>query len=367
MRQCALWIGRSTDKRSTGEEELIDFDKIRGAYYRDILDQPEALRHTVESLRPTPELEMVREGLQSRRLRRVVLTGMGGSYHMLHPLHLRLIACGLDSIMVETSELLHSMPELLQAHNVVIAVSQSGSSAEIVRLMERQVPLFIGVSNTPASPLATRSKITILTKAGEEGGVSCKTAVTSLAALYWLGEQLTRGDTPSARKILETAAPAAEAYLTHCNQHVNTLVHMLTGAKHVFLAGRGSSLAAVGLGAMLQKEAAHFHAEGMSSAALRHGPFEMLGPDAYVIVYEGEEHVRELNRGLAADVLRTGANASLCGVGTSDGPFALPAVPGAVRPILELLPAQMMSLSLGYLQSREPGKFERITKVTTVE
>ena len=29
---------------------------------------------------------------------------------------------------------------------------------------------------------------------------------------------------------------------------------------------------------------------------------------------------------------------------------------------MELLPTQMMSLALGYLQGREQGKFERITK-----
>ena len=39
----------------------------------------------------------------------------------------------------------------------------------------------------------------------------------------------------------------------------------------------------------------------------------------------------------------------------------------ALRPMLELLPAQMMSLAVSYLQGREPGRFERITKVTTLE
>ena len=117
----------------------------------------------------------------------------------------------------------------------------------------------------------------------------------------------------------------------------------------------------------MQKEAAHFHAEGMSSAALRHGPFEMLGPDSFVVVFEGAENVRELNRRLMSDVLGTGAQAVSCGVGVPEGPFALPSIDDALRPILELLPTQMMSLALGYLRRREPGRFERITKVTTVE
>ena len=346
---------------------MIAVDKIQGNYWRDILEQPRALRDTLAGLAPLSELESVRENLLAGRLRRVVLTGMGGSYPILHPLHLRLANCGFDSIMVETSELLYSMPALLNPSNVVIAVSQSGASAETVSLLNRPGPLYIGVSNTPASPLATRSDLTVLTRAGEEGGVTCKTAVTSLAALYWVGQHLTQGDLESARQVLETTAPAVEAYLSSWRDHVAALAEMLADVKRVFLTGRGASLAAVGLGALVQKEAAHFHGEGMSSAALRHGPFEMLGPDSFVLVFEGDDDVRQLNHSLVRDVLATGARAAICGFSVSGGPFALPRVDNAMRPILELLPTQMMSLALAYLQAREPGKFERITKVTTVE
>lgn len=339
---------------------MIELEKVKGTYWTDILDQPRALRDTVAGLADLPEVPAVRQ-------RRIVLTGMGGSYHILHPLHLRLIRSGFDCIMVETSELIHCMPELIDSRNVFVTVSQSGQSAEIVRLLERQGPLYIGVSNTPDAPLARQSAITVLTRAGEEGGVSCKTAVTSLAALHWLGEHLTGGSTQTARNVLESVAEAAETYLSRWEDHVHALVSGLQDAKRVFFAGRGSSLAAVGLGAMLQKEAAHFHGEGMSSAALRHGPFEMLGPDSFVVVFEGAANVREMNQRLVKHVLDTGAKAKLCGFSVPDGPFALPYVDDAMRPILELLPAEMMSLALGYLQGREPGKFERITKVTSVE
>lgn len=346
---------------------MIALENLQGTYFADILDQPRAIRDTVAGLVPLPEVEAVRANLRSGRLHRVVLTGMGGSYQILHPLHLRLTRCGLDSIMVETSELLHSAPELLSPRNVIIVVSQSGASAEIVRLVEQQGPLYLAVSNTPGSPLAARSHVTVLTRAGVEGGVSCKTAVTSLSALYWLGEHLSEGDLGSARQALDGVAPAAEAYLSRWEDHVNALVRTLADKRHLFLVGRGSSLAAVGLGAMVQKEAAHFHAEGMSSAALRHGPFEMLGPESFVLVFEGDDHVRPLNCRLASDVLETGAGASVCGFDAPDGPFALPRVNVALRPIVELLPTQMISLALALLQGREPGRFERITKVTTLE
>ena len=346
---------------------MIDLDKVKGTYWSDILDQPRAIRDTVDALEPVAALEALAADLRRNRFRRVVLTGMGGSYQILHPLHLRLIAAGFDSILAETSELLHSMPSLLDARNLVIVVSQSGASAEIVRLMEHAGPTYVAVTNTAGSPLATRAHVNVLTRAGAEGGVSCKTAVTSLAALYWIGQHLIGGDLDKAREALYAVAPAVQSYVDRWPEHVAELVSELGEAKRAFFAGRGSSMAAVGLGAMVQKEAAHFHGEGMSSAALRHGPFEMLGPDSFVVVYAGAENVRALNGKLVRDVLETGAKARLCGFGADGGAFALPRVDNELRPIVELLPPQMMSLALGYLGGREPGKFERITKVTTVE
>jgi glucosamine--fructose-6-phosphate aminotransferase (isomerizing) len=350
-----------------GIHTLVNEEKLQGTYLKDILDQPRAIRETVAALPELPELDAIGERLRAGHADRIVLTGMGGSYQILHPLHLRLIGAGFDSLMVETSELIHSMPRLIDERNVFVVVSQSGASAEIVRLIERPGPLYIGVGNTPSSPLATRSQLAVLTRAGDEGGVACKTAVALLAALYWLGEQLTKGDLNAARRSLETVAPAVQAYLSHWREHVDELTRILSGVRHLFLLGRGASLAAAGLGAMVQKEAAHFHAEGMSSAALRHGPFEMLGPESLVVVFEGAANVSPFNRKLVGDVLDTGARAYLCGGGAPHGCFSLPEIDEPLRPILELLPAQMISLALAYLHGREPGKFERITKVTTVE
>ena len=346
---------------------MVNFDRLSGTYLNNLLEQPRAVRDTATGLTHLPELDGLIQHIRSGRFRRVVLTGMGGSYHLLHPLHLDLTAGGFPSIMAETSELIHYMTSLLSSDTVVIAVSQSGASAEIVRLVERQEPYLVGISNTPGSPLVQRSRLAILTRAGEEGGVACKTALTSLAALYWIAQHFRARDLVAARCVLDHAADACGSYLERWQAHVQWLKDSLKGVQRAFIVGRGPSLAAAGLGAMLQKEAAHFHAEGMSSAALRHGPFEMLGPDSFVLVFEGNSDVHRLHDSLVRDVVQTGARAALCGTSVADGPFALPVTEPALRPMLELLPAQMMSLTVSYLQGREPGRFERITKVTTLE
>ena len=166
---------------------------------------------------------------------------------------------------------------------------------------------------------------------------------------------------------LREAAPAAERYLKDWRDHVEELSSATQDMKDLFLVGRGDSLASVGTGGLILKESAKFHAEGMSSAAFRHGPFEMTGPGVHVLVMEGDRAAAALNKGLADDVRKAGGRAELIGPGAELAACRLPGAWSLSTPVLEILPVQMLSLAIAARANREPGKFHLITKVTTVE
>jgi glucosamine--fructose-6-phosphate aminotransferase (isomerizing) len=343
------------------------FSVIEGAYQRDLLAQPEALRKTVEGLfEPSPRAALDKL-LARRRFTRAVLTGMGSSYHVLYPACFELNRRGIRTLMVETSELVYSMPEVLDEETLVVVVSQSGRSAEVVKLLERpNLPPLIAVTNTPDSPLARGAAAVVLTRAGEEFSVSCKTYVAAVVAMQWLTDVVLGKDPAASRARLEQAAPASAAYLAGWQDHVTALAARLTGVRDVFLAGRGASLATAGTGGLILKESTHIHAEGMSSPGFRHGPMEMLSPAVFLMVFEGGPETAALNRRLVDDVVRAGGGAALAGP-DAEGPFRLPAVAAEVRPVVEILAVQMLSLALGLVAGREPGRFELASKVTTIE
>jgi len=344
-------------------------------YLRDILDQPLALRDTLAGLSDLSALRPFSERLASGELRRVVLTGMGSSYNALYPITLTLIAHSVSAQMVETSELIHHASALIEPHTLIIAVSQSGQSPETLRLLEKARSLsggegrapILGVTNTADSPLAKQSDAFLLMRAGSEYTVSTKTYLATLVALALLGDALTGQDPAPTQTALNTAPEAVTQYLSRYEAHVETLTERLAGVRFVILAGRGSSLAAVGTGGLIIKESAHFPAEGMSSAAFRHGPLEMISPQDFVLVYAGGAPTLELNARLAADVEAAGGRAALVVESLTEGVFSLPSIPEVARPILEMLPPQMISLALAQLQGREAGRFERATKVTATE
>ncbi len=342
---------------------------IEGPYFRDILDQPTALEATLKGLRGDADLFSRIRQVQQQEHTRVVLTGMGSSLHALYPLELTLIALGENVARIETAELIHSMPSLLENPTVVVAVSQSGQGVEMVRLLEQNAKraTVIGVTNTADSPLAMQAELTVLTQCGPEFSVSAKTYVGTLAALEVLGAAWCGKDAGASYVELEAAPAMVSRYLAEWRKQVELIADEMQDISQLFIVGRGRSLASCETGALTTKESTRSFAEGMSSAAFRHGPMEMVGSETMVLVLEGEAPLRALNSKLVRDIRANGGRAELVGPAAEIEAMRIPDNCTRLLPILEILPIQMTTLALAARAGFEAGRFARATKVTTEE
>ncbi len=342
---------------------------IRGRYFEDILAQPAAIEKTLAQSATVPAAVALRERLTSGGFKRIVLTGMGSSFYSLFPLYFDLVNHDYETTLAETSELIHYLPALLRPESLVVAVSQSGRSAEILRLLELigDRGTVLAITNTAASPLAAAANAVMLTQAGDEFSVASKTYVCTLAVVQLLAAILCEERYESALQEQRSVVPLAASYLDRWQDHVLELAPHFVGREHLFFVGRGASLAAAGTGALITKESVAAHAEAMSSAAFRHGPMEILGEHALVAVLEGVTQTRDLNERLVQDVSESPAKALLLGYHAELSALRIPPSSPRVLPILEVLPLEMMTLALGYLLSVEAGVFQRGTKVTVTE
>jgi len=342
---------------------------VEGPYLGDILDQPSAVQATLDGFREADGLfERIGTFAQGSN-RRVLLTGMGSSLHALYPMELRLLA-GRECVnRVETAELIHSMPALLAEATLIVAVSQSGRSVEILRLIEQNAgkAAVIGVTNTAESPLANQANLTLLTHCGEEFSVSAKTYLGTLAALEVLGAAWDGEDARATFDELQAAPALIGAYLANWRDHVAELAGLVDGASQIFITGRGRSLAACCTGALITKESTHSPAEGMSSATFRHGPIEMAGPRTLVLVMEGDAKVRALNAKLVRDVRDRGGRAELIAPAAELGGLRNAGGPARLQPLMEILPIQMLTLAIAANAGVEAGRFVHATKVTAEE
>jgi len=342
---------------------------IEGAYVRDLLEQADSLRRTLATPLPA-ELSDVAKRLRAAQPPSVILTGMGSSHHALHPLAIRLAESGVCPVMLETSELNYYWKGLLGPNTVVIAVSQSGRSAEILRLLEIDAgrSTLIAVTNDLDSPLAQAANGVVRVDAGVESSVSCKTYVSSLLALSRIGDVLCpQGSSASDAQAEEAIADAVDRYMANWREHVDAALACLKGVRHLVLAGRGHSLATTGTGGLIIKEATRLPAEGMSAAAFRHGPVEMLTDELFLLVFQGGERTAGLNNRLAAEVLELGGNCQLVSEESKLPLFRTAATTDSLRPILEILPVQMITLALAAREGREAGAFSHASKITSTE
>ncbi len=346
-----------------------DFSVIEGKYFCDILSQPKAIEDTLASLTVSKPLQQLAAKLRRGKFKTIILTGMGSSFHALHPLQINLIEHGHCALMVETSELIYYHNGLFRPDTLIVAVSQSGHTVEMIRLMKlnRRRAAILAITNTADSPLAVRSDAAIVTRAGQEYSVSCKTYLCALLALQFAGEVLCGGFNRRTNKELSSVIPAVSGYLANWQEHLQSLREKLTGVRTLFLVGRGVSLASAGTGALIIKESNQVPAEGMSSASFRHGPFEMLGPEMFVLVFAGDSRTSDLNKRLYEDACEQKARTGWISENSGDSAFNLPRTPLSVLPVLQILPVQMITLALAWLAGREPGKFRLATKITTTE
>ena len=343
---------------------------IEGAYLQDILEQPAAMRRTTQSFAAAPFLTADVLSLCTKHaIERIVLTGMGSSFHALHPLHIRLTLAGHFCTMVETSEAIHYLPDLFSRNTLTIAVSQSGESAEIVRLLcdDYLKGPVIGITNTPNSTLAKSSNLTLLTEAGAESTVSCKTYLAGLQALHWLGAIFLNEKLTLTAQHLDEAASAVESYLSEWKAHTASLQDELEGIEQIFITGRGYSLATAGTGGLIMKESTRASSEGMSSAAFRYGPLEMLSKRVLACICLGDPKTASLNQCLHEEAKKAQAKALLIGAGSDHPACKLPDCPAPLLPILEILPIQMLSLTLAARLGFEAGNFVLASKITATE
>jgi glutamine---fructose-6-phosphate transaminase (isomerizing) len=351
---------------------MNSIDMNANPYIQDILDQPRALRAGLDGY-PYERIESLRYRLQLGEFNRIVLTGMGASYNAAYPAWLMMLKQSIPVVHINSAELLHFGQSMIDNRTLLWVNSQSGRSIEVVRLLENlkgNRPAFqLSMTNYLDSPIAQSADIAVPIYAGEERTVNTKTYINTLALLMLTAEQLLGGDWRNLMDRMRNAADAMQEYLNLWQKKVAELDSNLGDVDQVLILGRGQSMAAVWNGSLIQKEAARCVFEGMNAADFRHGPLELASKRLTVLILEGHPVTSALNRELALEVIRLGGKSIwLAFQQDTDLPTVqLPLVDEDIRPLVEILPMQMISIAMAKRAGLEPGMFHHIGKITLRE
>lgn len=335
----------------------------------EIAEQPDAARRTVEHL--VPEQDRLREVFTGRR--RVLLVARGSSDNAaIYGRYLLEVSAGVPAALAAPSVATHYRARLDLSDSLVVSVSQSGATAEIVETQEWARACgaaTVAVTNVAGSPLADAADVALVTQAGPEVAVpATKTYLTQLVALAVLADAL-----GAQSSLAEDLGRVPDVVAGLLDADVSAAAEALAGADRVVVSGRGLLLGTALETALKMEETCLRPVRGYSYADLRHGPISVVSEGLLAVLVASAtgplaEPMADLVRDLrdrGARVLGIGGTADFAGL--CDLHLAGPDLPETVEPIASIVPSQMMIEQMARRLGLDPDNPRGLNKVTQTD
>lgn len=304
----------------------------------------------------------------------VVFTGMGSSLFAGYPAQAFLNSLGIRALVWETAELVHHHLKVLKPDTLLVAVSQSGETVEILRLLDAlpRKTRVVAVANEEKSTLARRADLMLPMMAGRQQSVSTRTYMCAVSALMYLAHAIASKPHRPLTSALMRAVEAQERIIER--RHITTppTVEFFDEPPYVSLMARGADLASAYQGAQMFKEVARLAAEPTSAAQFRHGPIEILNPAHRYVLFARRGRTGKFVLKLAEDIHAHGG----CILLLTDLPFervanarVIPVDSVALNlgTLVDVLHIQLLVHDLALRSHEEPGKFWIADRVTREE
>jgi glucosamine--fructose-6-phosphate aminotransferase (isomerizing) len=253
-------------------------------------------------------------------------------------------------------------------HALVLAVSQSGASADLIQTLVAARSagcLTMSITNDPDSPLAQEADAHIPLLAGPERSVAAtKTYTTELLALRMLTAAVASAERPTYEEL-----QPAEQVLRAAQEACSELAQRLAGVQRMLVVGRGYSYASAREAALKLMETSYLMTQGLSAADAKHGPIAVLDPDTPLLAFASRGPTSASVASVVDAARAAGAPVEVIGDGAIAGD-SLPALlpPGLapeVVPLLEILPGQLFALELALQRGNDPDRPRGLSKVTS--
>ena len=373
------------------ELNLSQIEKGGFAHFmlKEIHEQPDTCR-TVMNGRLHPDLGIVKlSGVidHKKRLlsaRRIIICACGTSWHAA--LIGKYMIEELTRIPVEveySSEFRYRNP-VIYPDDVVIAISQSGETADTLAAMQlakASGAFLFGICNVVGSSIARAADTGCYTHAGPEIGVASTKAFTAqvetllLLALNLAQEKGTVTDEQREKIIAELPnIPAKIEKILKHDKQISELAKTFTYAHNFIYLGRGYNYPIALEGALKLKEISYIHAEGYPAAEMKHGPIALIDEEMPVVVIAPKRgHYDKILSNIQEVKARKGRVISIVTEGDkdvkaiSDYSFEIPDTEECLVPLLSVIPLQLLAYHIAIAKGRDVDQPRNLAKSVTVE
>ena len=273
---------------------------------------------------------------------------------------------------------------LIDARDVLLAISQSGETADtIAALREAKAhgALALGVCNVVGSTLSRETDAGVFTHAGPEIGVASTKAFTTqvvVLALMAIALGRRRGTLPPERAAAIIDALAAipdkiRDILAH-DDAIRALADRFTYAPNFLYLGRTFNFPVALEGALKLKEISYIHAEGYPAAEMKHGPIALIDRLMPVVVIATTRHTNDKMISNIEEVRARGGR--VIAVTTPEQEevrrlaefvIEIPATEDCLAPLLSVIPLQLLAYHIAVNRGCNVDQPRNLAKSVTVE
>jgi glucosamine--fructose-6-phosphate aminotransferase (isomerizing) len=369
-------VYNSDKKEVLKKAELADWDWKRGDkgdydYFmiKEIEEQPHAIRQALMQ----DEKSVTEIATEIMRARQVIFVACGTSRHAALIGRYAFSKIGRTFSDVVMGSEFSYFSESLDANTIVIAISQSGETADVmngVRAAKEKGARVFSLVNVVSSSLARASDRVLYLNCGPEIGVAATKSFTSqLCLLYQLAFAMAnrlREGQGKLRKISTVVAADIERYSTI----LPALANKTRSKKDFYYIARGVNFAVASEGALKLKEIAYVHAEGMPGGELKHGTLALIEKGTPVIAicpndYTFEDSVANVMEAKARGAYVIGLSNSQSSMW--DDHVKISETEEIMYPLVTVIPLQIFAYYSALARGFDPDKPRNLAKSVTVK
>lgn len=358
---------------------------------KEIFEQPECLTNCMRGrVVSTPNgMDVVLSAITDYRDRlvnakRFIIVACGTSWHAgLIGKQLIESYCRIPVEVEYASEFRYRNP-VVTADDVVIAISQSGETADTlaaVELAKRNGAFIYGICNAIASSIARVTDTGTYIHVGPEIGVASTKAFTgqvTVLTLLALAIGKEKGTIAEAdyQAIAEGLwnVPSKIQEVLGLNNKIADLSRTFTYAHNFLYLGRGYSYPVALEGALKLKEISYIHAEGYPAAEMKHGPIALIDSDMPVVVIATHNAMYEKVLSNIQEIkARKGKVIALVTKGDetiskiADEVIELPDTLECLEPLIATVPLQLLAYHIAVCKGKDVDQPRNLAKSVTVE
>ena len=273
---------------------------------------------------------------------------------------------------------------IIGEHDLVIALSQSGETADTLAALElakKKEALTYGIVNVVGSTIARTTHCGSYIHAGPEIGVASTKAFTSqLTVLFLLALKMghLRGIVTEGyfRRLIAALEliPSKVDKVLESDEKIKYIASEIKNAHNALYLGRGYNFPVALEGALKLKEISYIHAEGYPAAEMKHGPIALI--DMYmpvVVIATNQSAFEKIMSNIQEVKARKGIviavhsedNHKLDDI--SDFSIEIPSTEEPLTPLLSVIPLQLLAYHIAVMRGCNVDQPRNLAKSVTVE